>query len=401
MMRWFANNVGLRVLAVVLAFAVWLVSAWQEDPIIEDVVTGRVVVTGLDPTTTLLSNSLPTTVTTRIRAPRSVLQVLAAGGVRVDVNMADLVEGGHIILLTPTLNAEPAQVLSSQPLTTFVTIQKLVQRTLPVTVRIEGETALGFRQLQPKINPNLVTITASQQIVSQVVQVSGNLSVEGARTDVAQTVRLVARDADGSIVSNIFMEPGSVAVTVTLEQLSNYKDLAVKVERDGQPAQGYAVTGISSDPPIVTVFGARDVITALQGFIQTQPVSIANRTSDVSELVSLNVPPNVSLLSGLQVSVTIKIEPIQGARTVTSKIEVIGVPVGVRATPSPTTVDIVLAGSLPLLNSLKDQDVRVIIDAKDLKAGINVVEPQVVRPDGITVQSIQPATIQVELTSQN
>jgi YbbR domain-containing protein len=121
----------------------------------------------------------------------------------------------------------------------------------------------------------------------------------------------------------------------------------------------------------------------------------------VSELVSLNVPPNVSLLSGLQVSVTIKIEPIQGARTVTSKIEVIGVPVGVRATPSPTTVDIVLAGSLPLLNSLKDQDVRVIIDAKDLKAGINVVEPQVVRPDGITVQSIQPATIQVELTSQN
>ena len=213
----------------------------------------------------------------------------------------------------------------------------------------------------------------------------------------AQTLRLYPHDAKGNIVSNVLMEPGSVVVSVTLEQLSNYKDLAVKVEREGQPAQGYAVTGISSDPPIVTVFGARDVITALQGFIQTQPVSIANRIADVSELVSLNVPPNVSLLSGLQVSVTIKIEPIQGARTVTSKIELIGVPKGVKAIPSPTTVDIVLSGSLPRLNGLKDEDVRVIIDAKDLKPGINIVEPQIVKPEGITVQSVQPATIQVEL----
>jgi YbbR domain-containing protein len=399
MIRWLANNVGLMVLAVLLAFAVWLVSAWQEDPIAEETVSGRVLITGLDPSTTMLSNSLPTTVTTRIRAPRSVLQSLAAGGVKVDVNLADLSEGEHVITLTPALNSEPASLLSSLPLTSSVTIQKLVQRTLPVSLKIDGSPALGFRQLQPAIVPNTVTITASRQVISQVVQVSGNLSVDGSRTDVAQTVRILPRDANGNIVSNIFMEPGTVAVSVTLEQLSNYKDLAVKVEREGQPAQGYAVTGISSDPPIVTVFGARDVITALQGFIQTQPVSIAGRIADVSELVSLNVPPNVSLLSGLQVSVTIKIEPIQGARTVTSKIELIGVPKGVKVNPSPTTIDIVLSGSLPRLNSLKDEDVRVIIDVKDLKPGINIVEPQIVKPEGITVQSIQPATIQVELTS--
>ena len=90
MMRWLTNNVGLMVLAVLLAFAVWLVSAWQEDPIAEELVPGRVMVSGLDQSTTLLSNSLPTTVTTRIRAPRSVLQSLAKGGVKVDVNLADL-----------------------------------------------------------------------------------------------------------------------------------------------------------------------------------------------------------------------------------------------------------------------------------------------------------------------
>ena len=397
MLRWLANNVGLMVLAVLLAFAVWLVSAWQEDPISEESVVARVVVAGLDPSTTLLSSALPTTVTTHIRAPRSVLQLLMAGGVKVDVNLAELSEGEHVITLTPTLNSGPASLISSLPATSTLTIQKLVQRSLPVTLKIEGSPGLGFRQLQPIIVPSTIIITASRQVISQVVQVSGNLSVEGLRTDVAQTLRLYPHDAKGNIVSNVLMEPGSVVVSVTLEQLSNYKDLAVKVEREGQPAQGYAVTGISSDPPIVTVFGARDVITALQGFIQTQPVSIANRIADVSELVSLNVPPNVSLLSGLQVSVTIKIEPIQGARTVTSKIELIGVPKGVKAIPSPTTVDIVLSGSLPRLNGLKDEDVRVIIDAKDLKPGINIVEPQIVKPEGITVQSVQPATIQVEL----
>ena len=400
MMRWLTNNVGLMVLAVLLAFAVWLVSAWQEDPIAEELVPGRVMVSGLDQSTTLLSNSLPTTVTTRIRAPRSVLQSLAKGGVKVDVNLADLDEGEHVIVLTPTLSNQPALVLSSQPITTSITIQKLVRRTLPVSIQVEGTPAIGFRKLQPFLSPGTVTITASHQVISQVVSVGGTLSVEGARGNLEQTVRLYPHDAAGNVVSNIYVEPGSVAVSVTLEQLSGYKDLAVRVRTIGSPSAGYNPTNISSDPQIVTVFGARDVIADLPGFIETQSVPITNAVADVEERVNLNIPPNASLLTGLQVLVKVKIEPIQGARTVTRKVELVGLPKNYTAVSSPLTVDIVLAGSLPRLNTLKDEDVRVIIDVKDMKPGINQAEPKVTVPDGITTQSVQPANIQVELVSE-
>ncbi len=401
MVRWLANNVGLMVLAVLLAFAVWLVSAWQEDPIVQDSVQARVVVTGLSQAgDTVLAGTVPTTVVTILRAPRSTLDLLVAnGGVRVNVNLADLEEGDHVIDLVPTLSEQPAFIVSSRPLTTIITIEKLARQVLPVTLNIAGSPAIGFAAQPPVIDPRFIVITASKQVISNVVEVGANLSIDGTRANIDRNIRVFPRDASGNTVNNVVFEPVTVNVSVPIEQLSNYKDLAVKVETVGQPANGYAVTGISSNPSIVTVFGARDVITALQGFIATQPVGMQNATQDVNERVSLSVPPNVSLLSGLQVSVTIKIEPIQGARTVVRNIEVIGVSTDVSSTVSPSTIDIVLSGSLPRLSSLTDEDVRVIVDAKDLKPGTNQVEPQVTVPDGISVQSIQPATIQVDLTA--
>ena len=400
MVRWLANNVGLMVLAVLLAFAVWLVSAWQEDPIVQGSVQARVVISGLSQTgDTVLASTVPTTVVAIVRAPRSTLDTLAHDGVQVNVNLADLDEGDHVINLMPTMNEQTAVLIASRPLTTIVTIEKLASRILPVALNTTGNPAIGFAAQTPTIDPPVIVVTASKQSISNVVSIDGSVSVDGARTNVERSVRLFPRDAKGAIVTDVVMVPNTVNVSVTVEQLSNYKDLAVKVETVGQPGTGYAVTGISSNPSIVTVFGARDVITALQGFIATQPVSMQGAIQDVNERVSLNVPPNVSLLSGLQVSVTIKIEPIQGARTVVRHIEVIGVSTDVSATVSPATIDIVLSGSLPRLNSLTDEDVRVIVDAKDLKPGTNQVEPQVTKPDGINVQSIQPATIQVDLAA--
>ena len=400
MVRWLANNIGLMILAVLLAFAVWLVSAWQEDPIIQDNLQARVIVTGLSQNgDTVLASTVPTSVLTIVRAPRSTLNQLADGGLRVNVNLADLEEGDHVIDLVPTLGDQPAVVVASRPLTTLVTIEKLARQTMQVSLNIAGSPAIGFSAQAAVIEPRSVTITATKQVITNVASVGGSLSIEGVRTGIDQSIRLFPRDANGNIVNNVLVEPSTVTVRLPVEQLSNYKDLAVKVETVGQPANGYAVTGISSNPSVVTVFGARDVITALQGFIATQPVSMLNAIQDVNERVSLNVPSNVSLLSGLQVSVTIKIEPIQGARTVVRNIEVIGLSTGVSSTVSPQTVDLVLTGSLPRLNSLTDEDVRVIVDAKDLNIGTNQVEAQVTLPDGISVQSMQPATIQVDLAT--
>ena len=60
-------------------------------------------------------------------------------------------------------------------------------------------------------------------------------------------------------------------------------------------------------------------------------------------------------------------------------------------------VEVILSGPLPLLDTLEPDDVRVVLDLFGLTAGTHQIEPQIVVPEGVTAQSINPATVQVEI----
>ena len=402
MARWLANNVGLMGLAILLAFAVWLVSTWQDNPIEEGVIAAPVELLGRNQRSdTILKSSVPTTVTTNIRAPRSVLNALAHGGVKVNIDISKLNEGDHIIELVPQLSQFPATLLSSSPVTAVISLERLAHADLPVRLTIRGEPALGYQILSPVIEPSHIVITAPYQIITQVNALSVTVMIDNARADSEQRVRVFALDVNGKTVDGITMQPEFVSVQVPIQQKSNYRDLAVRVRPEGRPADGYSITNVASDPQIATVLGSRDVIQNLQGYIETQNVSVDGAISDVQKEVSLNTPVGVSLLSNLTVTVKIKIEPIQGARTITRKVEISGKPTNRVVNLSPDTVDVVLSGSLPTLNSLKSEDVHVLVDLreiKDLKPGVIQLEPKVIGlPEGITSQSLQPAKVQVEI----
>ena len=398
--RWLTNNVSLMVLAVLLAFFVWIVASLQQDPIVENTLSAPVVIVAPPaPNQTLSASTLPPTVTVRIRAPQSTFESLGASGVQVPVDLSRLGTGQHVVKLEPTIRVEPSMLLSSRPLTASVTIEQVTEASLPVRVVVEGTPAIGYQAQWPVVNPDRATVTGTQQIIARVASLDAVISVEGARSSVEQTVRLLARDRDGNAVSNVSITPASVVVRVPMEQRSNFKDLAVRVRPTGQPAEGYAITSISASPQVVTVFGPRDAIQQLPGFIDTLEVSVAGATQDVEQRVGLNVPPNISpIADNMTVLVRVRIEPQQGARTVSRKPLVLGITDTLSVKVSPPTVDIVLAGPQPTLNGLTQDSVRVEVDAAGLGVGVHQLTPNVVVPEGVTVQSVLPSTVQIEVT---
>ncbi len=398
MARWFANNVGLMILALILAFFVWALASLQSDPILENTISAPVVVTGQPPAGEILSaNTLPNAVSVRIRAPQSVFETLG-NTVQVAVDLSKLGPGEHVVQLAPAINAQPSLLLSSRPNTATVVIENTARQTFSVKVSIAGTPAIGYRTLSPIVTPMAAVITGTSQVVTQVATLEAIVNVDNVRSSAEQTVPLVALDAAGNPIGGLNISPKAVTVRVPVEQLSNYRDLAVRVKITGQPANGYAVTGVEYAPQVVTVFGPRDAIQQLPGFIETLDVSIDRAKQNLEQRVGLNVPPNVSLVSENQsVSVRVQIEPQQGARTISRTPSVTGVTTPLTATLSPPTIDIVLAGSLPQLNDLTEDDVRVEVDASNLPAGVHQVAPTVIKPDGITVQSVLPATVQVEI----
>jgi len=400
MVRWLANNISLMILAVLMAFMVWIVASLQQDPIVENTLNAPVVITSPPPNgQTILASTLPASLTVRVRAPQSTFDSLSAGSVQVPVDLSQLGAGEHTIKLEPTIRALSAMLLSWRPTTASVTIAEVITISIPTRVILEGTPAIGYRAQPPLADPPQVLVTGARQVVEQLEQIEVRVSIEGARSNVEQAIRPTVRARDGGIVSNVALSPTLVSVRIPVEQLSNFKDLAVRVRPVGQPARGYAITSISVSPQVVTVFGPRETIQQLPGFIDTLEVSVADATQDVEQRVGLNVPPNVSpIADNMTVLVRVRIEAQQGARTVSRRPSVIGISETLSAKVSPLTVDIVLAGPQPTLNSLTLDNVRVELDASGLGAGVHQLTPKVTVPNDLSVQSVVPSTVQVEIS---
>jgi hypothetical protein len=112
------------------------------------------------------------------------------------------------------------------------------------------------------------------------------------------------------------------------------------------------------------------------------------------------LPGGVLLIGDQTVSVQIEIVPIEDSRQVSFRqVEVIGLSSGLQPQLSPTTVDVILIGPLPVLNTLLPSDVHVQIDLASLTVGTYQLIPTVtVAGQGVTVQSFFPGTVEVTIT---
>jgi YbbR domain-containing protein len=247
------------------------------------------------------------------------------------------------------------------------------------------------------VTPSQVTVSGPSTYVAQVAEAITQVSMRDVSADVQGEYRLQPLDSEGQIVPLVTLALERVHVYIPIELSLFYRPLVVKVTLEGQFASGHRITEISVDPPSVTVFGSPSVIAALPGFIETESISLEGAQTDVIAHPALNVPPNVSIVLTEQPVVKVSIEPIQSSLTAVITPEIQGLDPGFTFTISPETVEVILSGPLPLLDTLETDAVRVVLDLFDLPVETHQIEPQIVVPEGVTAQSVNPATVQVEI----
>ena len=92
-------------------------------------------------------------------------------------------------------------------------------------------------------------------------------------------------------------------------EMSAIRRVRVEPDIDGRPAPGYEVAEVKSDPDTVEVAGPETALKLLQSAI-TEPVSVADQTRTVREVVTIGVPDSsVRLRSPQTAVVTVTIVP--------------------------------------------------------------------------------------------
>jgi YbbR domain-containing protein len=407
MIRWLLENVGLLVLALIIALVVWIAQEWERDPIVEDDYAQPIsVVVRNQPSGTHLVDGWQQEVRVHLRAPESVWGRLrpADFSARLDLspNLAPLEPGEYDVGVQVSVNVEPAVLLKVEPEFIRIELEAIRQRLVPVDVQIRGEPNLGYQAGAP-VYTDTVKVEGPASQVDRVVQAEASISLSGARAPVEEQVSLTPVDVDGRRVSGVTLQPERVQVRVPVRQRPNFKEMAVNVEILGQPAVDYRVTNVSYTPSVVNVIGSPVVLDKLPGVLNTVPISIGGRTENVVERLALELPAGVSVVdpNELAVQVSIQIEPLPGSVTVTRTLTYQGLQPGLMPIASPAVVEVILSGPRPRLSALLPEDVRVILDLSDLGLGDEgQLEPVVVPPEGTTVESIIPSIIQVQIVRE-
>jgi YbbR domain-containing protein len=401
--RWLGRNLGTLLLALILAIVVWVSAVVAADPNEKHIYPRAVPLEVIGKDTNLsLSSDLPTTVRVTIEAPQSIWTQLTNNPdlVKAWIDLSGLGAGEYNVPVKVEVKANPAR-WEVQPQSVQVTLEQLVSKTLPVQLEVTGDLPVGYKRGTPTLTPSQVTVSGPQNLVDQVSEIHATLDINGARETRQVAVPLEARNKNGDAVNGLTLTPKSISVTQPITLENSYKDVVVKVVTQGELASGYRLTNISVSPPTVTVYSAKpELINQMPGYVETKPINVANLSDDIEVRTDLNLPAEVSLVGVQSVLVQISVAAIEGSLTLSIPVETMGLPPDLTAAISPATVDVIVSGPLPVLDTLTSASFRAVVDLTGLEAGTYQLNPKMdLVPDQVSVQSFLPETVEVTITT--
>jgi YbbR domain-containing protein len=399
-LRWLFTNLGTLILAFALAVVVWFSAETAANPNIESNRSVPLEIFGLDPNM-LVVGSPPAQVRVTLRSPTSVMNSLDSvdGSITAWVDVAGLEAGTYELEVHAQASETygPVRVTAITPQFVTLTLEPLITRSLPVDLVISGDPAIGYQKGIPSYTPDTVTVSGAASVVNQVSSTQVALDISEADETIDTTIPVLALDANGEPVEGLLINPKEISVTQPVYLQGGYRNVIVKVLTTGQPANGYKLTNITVSPLNVVVFASDpQLVNDLPGFVETEPVDLTGSEDDVDTFAALQLPEGVSVVGDETVLVQVSIAAIEGSLTMELPVTPIGLLPTQAALLSPETVQVILSGPVPVLDSLEPSDIRVVVDLTGLELGAYQLEPQVdLLPDRLRADTILPSTIEV------
>jgi YbbR domain-containing protein len=399
MIRRISNNLGNLILSIVLAVLVWIVAVQETYPNIDKILDTPIpIVAQNQPGNMVVYDESAHTMRITVSAPQSSLDVLTPDRIAATIDLSRQPSGTLELPVQVAINDRFVRITKVEPSIVRLKMEPLDTLRLPATIDVVGTSALGYAARPVTTTPMTIVVRGPASLVQRVVTVDGQLSIQDARATVSQTVGLTPRASDGQPVPNITLTPSTTLAIVPVQQLGGFRDLAVKIDLRGNVASGYLIANVSVNPQIATVFGSPTTLDALPGFISTEPVSVTNATGNLDKRVRLDLPSGVSMLGDPFVQVSVQVEPIESSLTLQRAPTTQGLQPSFTARLSPELVDVIVSGPVPILDTLRADDVQVILNLLNLDIGTHQLTPEVSVPNGLTVVSVLPATIQVVIS---
>ena len=302
------------------------------------------------------------------------------------------------VTVEPVVGAEAGlQVTGWSPSTVSVRLEEVIDKT--VRIRVEaGKPPEGLTATPPVLDRTTAIVRGPASAVQKVDAAVARVTIDASGIDVDEDVELIPVDARGDPVSPVNLDPRTVHVRIRVGQQLTTRTVPVVPIVSGSPASGYAVASITVEPIAVTVSGERDVLETLER-IETVPLSIADRSSDVDETVGLAPPEGVVVEGEPTVHIRIDIVAETGSRTFVAAVVLDGTGDDLIYGLTGGSVGVTLGGPLAALTAVDPTTLRAHADVRGLAPGTHEIALTVPVPAGLDLLAVSPVRITITIVA--
>lgn len=271
-------------------------------------------------------------------------------------------------------------VVSCEPSTVKVNVERYISRRVPVVLQIVGEPGAGLYLDATRTDPTMLTVSGPQSQVSRVARAcarldASKLSAERMSDKLALEVEL--QDVAGSPIAGDQLQITNQTVitnAITAEtELVPARDIPVDLGSlvAGEPAEGYELIAVRAASESLTIAAQQETLDAIQFLSTDQPMDISGATEDVTGSVRLRRPVGVENSLPVELAVTAEIREREIERTFRDvSVQVEGLDEELyRASLSITSLNAQLKGGYHFITSLAASDIRLVVDAAGLAEG--------------------------------
>ena len=194
------RNIGLKVMAVLLATALWFTVAGESE--VERPMRVPLEIRN-KPANLEIVGDAPTTVDVRVVGSSAVLGRLETGEVMARLDLASARPGSRLFPMRPDDVRVPygVEVLQVIPATIPLELETSMKRSLPIVPAVEGDPAPGFVTGRVTVEPATVEVSGAESHVKNLASATTeSVSVAGAREDVEDEVTVGVSDGAVRVV---------------------------------------------------------------------------------------------------------------------------------------------------------------------------------------------------------
>ncbi|MGF7050437.1 YbbR domain-containing protein [Paenibacillus sp. DS2015] len=404
--RWLKNNNVVKILAIALSILLWAIvhldnstptpTTTIDSKVIENI---KVQPFDLDDSKYVLSAMDTDKVRMEVKGRRSDITSLFNEDYRVRLDLSNVKEGTNTLPLTYDLPFG-VELVSMQPKTVTVIIEKRETASYPVSVVTVGALAEGYKVGVAVIEPSTVEVTLPSTNLADVAKVEGTVELDGhTETFTQKKVKLTAYNSKGQALKDAIIEPSSVSVEIPLTSPSI--DVPISIQYTGSLPEGLVLSEVTPNISQVKIYGSQSALAGVKSYNDVIVDLSQVKQSGKSEL-SIDLKPPAGMVRIEPSTIQVEVDAVSvGERTISDiPITIEGMTSDYQATiisPANKSVAMNLTGAASLLNSLNKGDIKIVANVQDLKPGSHEVKLEVTLPRFITSADKQPITATIEI----